>query len=117
MSFSCFEGFENFFPKGKGKAKPRQKSTEKTNKKSNNQDGGGQGSSRGPGGDNGIVAALTAWLQNPQNRPLIISTAVVVALSTLLMNTGPNVREITWQDFRNSYLERGAVMLHFSCYF
>ena len=49
------------------------------------------------------------FVENPENRPMLIA-AVVSGLATLYMfDVGAPMKEITWQDFRVNYLERGIV--------
>ena len=101
-------GFENFFPKGKGgrvrakKGKDGEKGESK--KGSGNRERPSSGGS-GPEGENEIMK----FLQDPKNRPLIISALVLGGTALMLSTSGPDVREINMQEFRRSYLELGRV--------
>eukprot|EP00730_Choanoeca_flexa_P016057 TRINITY_DN7509_c0_g1_i1.p1 TRINITY_DN7509_c0_g1~~TRINITY_DN7509_c0_g1_i1.p1 ORF type:complete len:760 (+),score=254.58 TRINITY_DN7509_c0_g1_i1:185-2464(+) len=103
------KGFENFF-KGKNARPSRTKGNKSSDKgsenaKSKRSNSNGNKGPTPPEGENEIMK----FLQDPANRPLIVSAVVLGGASMLLLNSGPQLREINFQEFRRSYLELGRV--------
>eukprot|EP00045_Choanoeca_perplexa_P016614 m.225511 g.225511 ORF g.225511 m.225511 type:complete len:761 (+) comp17309_c1_seq3:164-2446(+) len=104
------KGFENFFPKGKGKPKPsRSGKSSKDNKSSKDSSDKKRSTSGGGKGPESEENELMKFLQDPSNRPLIVAAAVLGGTSLLVLNSGPQLREINFQEFRRTYLELGRV--------
>ena len=65
--------------------------------------GGGWG-----GGKKGGKEWWQYWMENPQNQ-LWLAIGVSVGAAWMLLSSGQQSREINWQEFRTSYLEKGEV--------
>ena len=65
-------------------------------------------SSGGGGGKKGGKEWWQYWMENPQNQ-LWLAIGVSVGAAWMLLSSGQQSREINWQEFRTSYLEKGEV--------
>ena len=62
----------------------------------------------GGGGKKGGKEWWQYWMENPQNQ-LWLAIGVSVGAAWMLLSSGQQSREINWQEFRTSYLEKGEV--------